>query len=77
MSMILTHYSNTPTLQLPMSFGMWQNIKEDIQVIFQRDPAVAVGVGGRACLSWFSRDADAPAGALALAAEFHHAGARS
>src|SRR5262249_61958646 len=34
------HYSNTPPLQLRKFSAMWQNIKEDIQVIAQRDPAL-------------------------------------
>ena len=34
-----TQYSTTPPLQFPIP-PMWQSIKEDIQVIFQRDPAL-------------------------------------
>src|SRR5262249_31807858 len=34
------HYSNTPPLQRRKFSAMWQNIKEDIQVIAQRDPAL-------------------------------------
>jgi serine O-acetyltransferase len=35
----LTHYSSTPTLHLPKSSVMWETLKEDIQAVFERDPA--------------------------------------
>ena len=35
----MTHYSSTPTLHLPKSSVMWETLKEDIQAVFERDPA--------------------------------------
>ena len=35
----LTQNSNTPSLQLITSLAMWQTLKEDIQAVFERDPA--------------------------------------
>jgi serine O-acetyltransferase len=32
-------HSSAPTLQLPGSSAMWQTLKEDIQAVFDRDPA--------------------------------------
>jgi len=32
-------HSSAPTLQLPRSSAMWQTLKEDIQAVFDRDPA--------------------------------------
>src|SRR4029434_116840 len=36
---ILTYFSSTPTLHLPKSCVMWETLKEDIQAVFERDPA--------------------------------------
>ena len=35
----MTQYSSTPTLHLPKSSVMWETLKEDIQAVFERDPA--------------------------------------
>ena len=36
---------HTPRLHASCLFAMWQTIKEDIQVVSQRDPAAAFGLG--------------------------------